>query len=111
VKVLDRGGAIRGDKLDAFFHTHQDILGWGGINTSDLAGGASELFPADGYPNEIIGEKYHTDQQGYTASFNKAAELFSEVFTLANELGVITATGIEVPVGKDKESGESCYGF
>jgi 3D (Asp-Asp-Asp) domain-containing protein len=29
VKVLDRGGAIRGDKLDAFFHTHQQALEWG----------------------------------------------------------------------------------
>ncbi|MFC1605100.1 3D domain-containing protein [Planctomycetota bacterium] len=29
VKVLDRGGAIRGNKLDAFFHTHQDALVWG----------------------------------------------------------------------------------
>lgn len=29
VKVLDRGGAIRGDKLDAFFHTHQEALQWG----------------------------------------------------------------------------------
>lgn len=29
VKVLDRGGAIRGDKLDAFFHSHQAALEWG----------------------------------------------------------------------------------
>ncbi len=29
VKVLDRGGAIRGNKLDAFFHTHQAALEWG----------------------------------------------------------------------------------
>ena len=29
VKVLDRGGAIRGNKLDAFFHTHQEALEWG----------------------------------------------------------------------------------
>jgi 3D (Asp-Asp-Asp) domain-containing protein len=29
VKVLDRGGAIRGNKLDAFFYTHQEALQWG----------------------------------------------------------------------------------
>ena len=29
VKVLDRGGAIKGNKLDAFFHTHQQALEWG----------------------------------------------------------------------------------
>ena len=29
VKVLDRGGAIRGNKLDAFFPTHQAALEWG----------------------------------------------------------------------------------
>jgi 3D (Asp-Asp-Asp) domain-containing protein len=29
VKVLDRGGAIRGNKLDAFFYTHQQALEWG----------------------------------------------------------------------------------
>ena len=29
IKVLDRGGAIRGNKLDAFFHTHKEALQWG----------------------------------------------------------------------------------
>jgi 3D (Asp-Asp-Asp) domain-containing protein len=29
VKVLDRGGAIKGNKLDVFFATHQEALEWG----------------------------------------------------------------------------------
>jgi len=29
VKVLDRGGAIRGSRLDVFFHSHQEALKWG----------------------------------------------------------------------------------
>ncbi|UCC22663.1 MAG: 3D domain-containing protein [Planctomycetota bacterium] len=29
VKVLDRGGAIKGNRLDVFFHTHQEALNWG----------------------------------------------------------------------------------
>jgi 3D (Asp-Asp-Asp) domain-containing protein len=29
VKILDRGGAIRGEKLDVFFNTHQQALEWG----------------------------------------------------------------------------------
>jgi len=29
VKVLDRGGAIKGNKLDVFFMTHQKALEWG----------------------------------------------------------------------------------
>jgi len=29
IEVLDRGGAIKGDKLDVFFHTHQEALEWG----------------------------------------------------------------------------------
>ena len=29
VKVFDRGGAIKGNKLDVFFHTHQAALEWG----------------------------------------------------------------------------------
>jgi 3D (Asp-Asp-Asp) domain-containing protein len=29
VKVLDRGGAIRGNRLDLFFGTHQEALEWG----------------------------------------------------------------------------------
>ena len=29
VKVLDRGGAIKGNKLDVFFNTHQEALKWG----------------------------------------------------------------------------------
>ena len=29
VKVLDRGGAIKGNRLDVFFATHEDALQWG----------------------------------------------------------------------------------
>ena len=29
VKVLDRGGAIKGDKIDVFFGSHQEALEWG----------------------------------------------------------------------------------
>ncbi|HYO07541.1 MAG TPA: 3D domain-containing protein [Tepidisphaeraceae bacterium] len=29
VEVLDRGGAIKGNKLDVFFPTHQEALKWG----------------------------------------------------------------------------------
>lgn len=29
VQVLDRGGAIQGNRLDLFFHTHQHALEWG----------------------------------------------------------------------------------
>jgi len=29
VKVLDRGGAITGNRLDVFFDTHQKALNWG----------------------------------------------------------------------------------
>ncbi|CAN5346583.1 hypothetical protein BH09PLA1_BH09PLA1_25480 [soil metagenome] len=29
VEVIDRGGAIKGDKLDVFFPTHQEALEWG----------------------------------------------------------------------------------
>ena len=88
-----------------FFHTQQDIIGWGKTVTSDLKGGTSQLFPTDGYPYEIIGETYHNDQKGYTQSFNNAAELFRSAFSLANALGVKTATGVEIPVGKDDETG------
>lgn len=29
IRVLDRGGAIRGDRLDVFFHSHEEALNWG----------------------------------------------------------------------------------
>ena len=29
VKVLDRGGVIRGNRLDVFFNSHQEALEWG----------------------------------------------------------------------------------
>lgn len=29
VPVLDRGGAIKGNKLDVFFHSHKEALRWG----------------------------------------------------------------------------------
>lgn len=29
VEVLDRGGAIRGDRLDVFFQSHEEALKWG----------------------------------------------------------------------------------
>jgi hypothetical protein len=88
-----------------FFHTHQGIIGWGKTNTCDLTGGASQLFPSNGYPSEIIGETYHYDQSGYINSFNNAGKMFSEVFSYANTLGIKTATGIEIPLGRDAETG------
>ena len=103
-KDLNPDGTVNFAYEATFFHTHQDIIGWGKTNTSDLYGGTSELFPTDGYPNEIIGEKYHTDQKGYIQSFNKAGDLFSSAFSLANNLGVKTATGVEVPIGRDEET-------
>jgi len=105
-KDLNPDGTVDFAYDATFFHTHQGIIGWGKTNTGNLTGGTSQLFPSDGYPAEIIGKTYHEDQEGYTRSFNRAAELFSEVFTLANELGIKTATGVEVPVGRDEESGE-----
>jgi 3D (Asp-Asp-Asp) domain-containing protein len=29
VRVLDRGGSIKGNRLDVFFHTHEEALRWG----------------------------------------------------------------------------------
>ena len=29
VKVLDRGGAIKGDRLDVYFDTHKEAMNWG----------------------------------------------------------------------------------
>ena len=29
VKVLDRGGAIRGNRIDVFFSSHEEALRWG----------------------------------------------------------------------------------
>jgi 3D (Asp-Asp-Asp) domain-containing protein len=29
IKVLDRGGAIAGNRLDVFFHSHEEALKWG----------------------------------------------------------------------------------
>lgn len=29
VKVLDRGGVIRGNRLDVFFHSHREAVKWG----------------------------------------------------------------------------------
>lgn len=29
IRVLDRGGAIRGNRLDLFFHSHEEALQWG----------------------------------------------------------------------------------
>ncbi len=101
---LNKDGTVDFAFNATFFHTHQDIIGWGKTNTSDLVGGTSSLFPTDGYPSEIIGTSYHKDQEGYTRSFNNAAKLFREVFSYANSLGVKTATGIEIPLGKDAET-------
>ncbi len=29
VEVLDRGGAIKGNRLDVFFHSHKEAMEWG----------------------------------------------------------------------------------
>lgn len=102
---LNKDGTVEFAFDATFFHTHQDIIGWGKTDPSDLVGGAENLFPTDGYPSEIIGEEYHRDQVGYINSFNNAAALFGEVFSYANQLNVLTATGVELPVGRDAEEG------
>lgn len=101
---LNQDGTVDFAYDATFFHSHQKIIGWGKTNTSDLKGGTNQLFPTDGYPSEIIGEAYHTDQTGYTRSFNKAGALFKDIFAYANLLGVATATGVELPIGRDAET-------
>jgi hypothetical protein len=101
---LNKDGTVDFAFNATFFHTHQDIIGWGKTNTSELYGGSSNLFATNGYPVESIGETYHADQSGYIQSFNNAADLFSEIFSYAGELGVKTATGIEIPLGRDAET-------
>ena len=106
---LNPDGTVKFAFDATFFHSHQSIIGWGKTNTSELAGGASQLFATDGYPPGVIGESYHHDQKGFTSSFNRAADLFRDVFTLARQLGIRTATGVEIPIGRDGETSEGPF--
>jgi len=60
---------------------------------------ASQLFPTSGYGSEVVGPTIPTTDEGYRAVFDRAGALFSAAFRHARRLGVLTATGTELPLG------------
>ena len=92
-----------------YAHTHRPNNMWGfdAWDTANFHAGSSQLFQTNGYGSDVIGETIPTDMAGYIAVSNRAGALFNEAFTHAQNLGVKTAMGTELPLGEEYDQGET----
>ncbi|MHC4844292.1 MAG: hypothetical protein ACYTEE_10865, partial [Planctomycetota bacterium] len=92
-----------------YAHTKRPNYIWGfdTWDTDQFSGGANQLFPTNGYGSDVIGESVPTNMAGYIAVSDRAGALFNEAFTHAQNIGVKTATGTELPLGVEVDGGDT----
>jgi len=92
-----------------YAHTKRPNYIWGfdTWDTDQFHGGASQLFPTNGYGSDVIGETPPTDVASSNAVFNRVGELFNKAFTYARSIGVKTAMGTELPLGIEVDGSDS----
>jgi hypothetical protein len=89
-----------------YFTTHSKTWGYSQMGTNEFHAGASELFETNRYGSEIIGSKIATNMNDYNNIFKRAARVFRSAFQHAKNIGVLTASGTELPMGVEKAGGE-----
>ena len=85
------------------------IWGFDQWKTSNYHAGAKELFPTDGWGADVMGENppQHGDIAASNAVFNRTGALFNTAFTHAQNIGVKTALGTELPLGVENDGYDS----
>ena len=94
----------------AFYaHTKRPNFIWGfdTWDTDQFHAGAAELFPTNGYGSEVMGNTVPTDLASSNHVFNRVGEMFDASFTHADNVGVKTAIGTELPLGEENDFGET----
>lgn len=94
-----------------YAHTQRPdrIWGYGTWETSAFSSGASDLFEREGYGADLLGEAAPEDLVGQRAVFNAVGDLLHAAFGHAKTLGVKTALGTELPLGREPKGPEVGY--
>jgi hypothetical protein len=92
-----------------YAHTKRPNFIWGfdTWDTDQFHGGASQLFPTNGYGSDAIGEMPPDDVTSSNAVFNRVGRMLNQAFTHAQNMGVKTATGTELPLGIEVDGGDT----
>ena len=85
------------------------IWGFDKYNTGNYHGGAKDLFPTDGWGSDVMGENPPQDGDiaASNAVFNRTGTMFNTAFTHAQNIGVKTALGTELPLGVENDGYDS----
>ncbi len=85
------------------------IWGFDKWNTSNYHAGAKELFPTDDWGSDVMGENPPQDGDitACNAVFNRTGEMLNTAFTHAQNIGVKTALGTELPLGVENDGYDS----
>jgi len=97
---LDEHGNVQFSYPSSWANTPRGTWGCTPTKTSDFAGGAALLFPADGYGNEVqagLMPRPKTPEEANEV-FNRTAAMLRRVFAHAKSLGVKTCIGTETPL-------------
>lgn len=100
-------GTVQWSYPATWAHTHREqTWAFDTWDTDQFHGGASELFPTNGYGADVLGETLPTDVPSSNAVFNAVGAMFDEAFRHARVLGVATAVGTELPLGLEPAGAE-----
>ena len=97
---VDEKGKVKFSSPSSWANTLRDFWGYTPAKTSDFAGGAAQLFPADDYGNEVqVGmmPRPKTTEE-CNEVFDRTAAMLRVVFAHAKNLGVKTCIGTETPL-------------
>lgn len=102
---INTDGTPKWSYPSTYFTTHSGTWGYQKMDTKDFSVGANNIFENDIYGSEIMGPNKSTNTQDYNNMYIRAAKLFKKSFKHAKKIGVLTATGTELPLGTEKKGG------
>lgn len=97
---LNADGSVSWSYPTSYAHTHRE-RSWG-FSTWDaqkFAAGSQDLFASDGAGAPLIGPEMPSTIAQSNEIFDRVGSVWASAFGLANELGVQTAVGTELPLG------------
>ena len=102
---MDEKGAVKASYSSFWANTAKAGWGYAPTKTADFAGGASMLFAADDYGNEVQAGLMPRPQTPDECNelFNRTATTMRRIFDEAKSLGVKTCIGTETPLNIPKD--------
>ena len=108
---VNADGTVAWSYPTSYAHTQRPDRRWGFAtwDTDEFSAGSSQLFPTNGFGSDVIGPAMPTTLSENNAVFDRTGEMLNEAFTHARNLGVKTAVGTELPLGKEAAGPEVGY--